>query len=55
MLPKTNLELAEKSFGIRGIRLWNTLPKELKTEVKVSKFKVKLGKLVVAQILRFLN
>ena len=53
--PKPNLELAEKSFGIRGIRLWNRLPMELKTEMKVSGFKVKLRKWVVAQIPRFLD
>ena len=55
LLPKPNLELAEKSFGIRGIRLWNTLPRELKTEMKVSGFKVKLRKWIVAQIPRFLD
>ena len=40
LLPRPNLELAEKSFTIRGARLWNSLPADIKVEKKMSKFKV---------------
>ena len=55
ILPKPNLELAEKSFCIRGAKLWNSLPRSLKTENKMTPFKLGLKKWVKAHIQRFLD
>jgi len=54
-LPKPNLELAEKSFSIRGARLWDLLPDQLREESKLSSFKISLRKWILENTPRFLD
>ena len=54
-LPKYSIELAEKSFTIRGSKLWNSLPCDLKKEASTGKFKKSLRKWVLLNVSRFAN
>ena len=55
VLPKPNLELAEKSFSIRGARLWDLLPDQLREESKLSSFKISLRKWILENTPKFLD
>ena len=55
LLPPYKLELAEKSFVIRGSRLWNSLPSDLKEIKKIGIFKKKLNQWIRTNIPRFLD
>ena len=55
LLPRPNLELAEKSFTIRGAKLWNSLPADVKVEKKMSKFKVMVKSWIEKNTPRFVD
>ena len=54
-LPRYSLDLAERSFTIRGTKLWNSLPHNVKNEKKVGQFKKKLKGWVTQNVPRFIN
>ena len=41
-LPRYKLETAERSFSIRGAKLWNNLPLDVKSREKIESFKISL-------------
>jgi hypothetical protein len=53
IMKNTQLSLYRNSFVFRGSLLWNKLPRMLRTETKLSKFKKDLRKWVVGNISRF--
>ena len=55
ILPKYNLELAEKSFVIRGSKLWNSLPASLKEIATIGLFKQKLRKWMKENVPMFVD
>ena len=52
-LPRYRLELAERSFSIRGSKLWNSMPSEVKAQEKITGFKKAYRKWVIEHIPRF--
>ena len=55
LLPRYQLELADKSFSVRGARLWNLLPDRMRNMDKISTFKIELKKWTMENISRFLD
>jgi len=52
-LPRYRLELAERSFSIRGSKLWNSMPSEVKAQEKITGFKKAYRKWVIEHIPRY--
>ena len=55
ILPKYNLELAERGFITRGSRLWNSVPVTIRTISNIGSFKRELKKWTKENIPRFLD
>ena len=55
ILPKYNLELAERGFITRGSRLWNSVPATIRTISNIGSFKRELKKWTKENIPRFLD
>ena len=53
IMKNTQLSLYRSSFVFRGSLLWNKLPRELRLEPKLSKFKKNLREWVLENIARF--
>ena len=53
ILPKYNLELAERSFLVRGSKLWNALPTDLKEITSTGSFKQELKEWVKINVPMF--
>lgn len=55
ILPRLNLQLAEKSFVVRGAKLWNSLPSSLKDVNNTRLFKTRLRQWVVENVPKFID
>ena len=54
-LPRTNLELARRSFTLRGLRQWNLLPQSLRSMENTGKFKKLLRQWIFDNIPQFVD
>ena len=55
IIPNSDLSLAKKSFSFRGAQLWNSLPVQIRSCLKISQFKKASRKWVKDQVPRFLD
>ena len=53
MIPKLNLNLANRSFTIRGAEIWNSLPRNIRNQTKVVTFKKMLKAWVKENVEKF--
>ena len=55
VMENIKLGLYRTSFIFRGSVMWNELPKSLRSQEKIGKFKIELKKWVIEHVSRFLG